>query len=79
MPTWLIEGGYRFGIRSADCDEPPHVHITRGRQTAKFWLDPIELAYDGGYNRRRLVIIETLIRAHHLEFMESWIESCDHR
>jgi hypothetical protein len=74
----LIERGYRFGIRSADSDEPPHVHIARGRQVAKYWLDLIELAHNGGYNRGQLETILVLIRAHHSEFMENWREFCDH-
>ncbi len=39
MPTVLTEGPYRF-FYAGDREEPPHVHVERDRQTAKFWLQP---------------------------------------
>ena len=32
-----------FFFYSADQVEPPHVHVRRDRQTAKFWLDPVAM------------------------------------
>lgn len=40
MPTVKgIEGPYRFFFFSFDCNEPPHIHVQRERQLAKFWLE----------------------------------------
>ena len=39
MPTALRIGPYRFSFYAADVDEPPHVHVTRDRSEAEFWLE----------------------------------------
>lgn len=43
MPTALRIDTYRFFFYSGDRDEPPHVHIERVDNKAKFWLDPVRL------------------------------------
>ena len=48
MPTLLRECPYQFYFYLGDRDEPPHVHVKRDRQVAKFWLDPVTLASSGG-------------------------------
>lgn len=48
MPTVLREGPYRFFFYASDREEPPHVHVERDRQTAKFWLQPVRLERSGG-------------------------------
>ena len=39
MPTILQDGPYSFIFFSSDRGEPPHIHVKRDRQLAKFWLD----------------------------------------
>jgi len=34
---------------SSDRGEPPHVHVTRDRKTAKFWLQPVRPEYNLGF------------------------------
>lgn len=64
MPTALVERGFRFYFYMADLiNEPPHVHVDKQGNTAKFWLDPIELANSGGYRNRELRQIERIIEA----------------
>ena len=48
MPEVLREGPYRFLFYANEGNEPPHVHVRRDRQIAKFWLDPLRLARNGG-------------------------------
>jgi len=43
MPTVLRVGPYRFFFYAGDREEPPHVHVERDDNIAKFWLDPIRL------------------------------------
>ena len=43
MPTVLRRGPYRFFFYSSDRAEPPHVHVERDENLAKFWLDPVRL------------------------------------
>jgi hypothetical protein len=40
MPTILRHGPYRFFFYAGDADEPPHVHVERDDNKAKFWLAP---------------------------------------
>jgi hypothetical protein len=45
MPTLLRIEGFRFFFYSNEQDEPPHVHVEKGDGEAKFWLQPVALAY----------------------------------
>ena len=54
MPTVLRSGPYRLFFYSADRDEPPHVHVERDAQIAKFWLKPVRLEDSGGFKRVEL-------------------------
>jgi len=45
MPTLLQVEGFRFFFYSNERGEPPHVHVERGEGEAKFWLDPLRIAY----------------------------------
>ena len=49
MPTVLRSGPYRVYFYSHDLIEPPHVHVDRDDLTAKFWLNPVSLAYNLGF------------------------------
>ena len=48
MPTIWENGPDRFFFYSGDRDEPPHVHVERDRNKAKFWLDQVRLQNSGG-------------------------------
>ena len=54
MPTVLKTGPYRVYFYSHEAHEPPHVHVDRDRQTAKFWLEPVALARNLGYSAGEL-------------------------
>ena len=74
MPTVLRSGRYRFFFYSNEGNEPPHTHVKAGGDEAKFWLDPIALAANHGFNGRELGEIEQLIRQHQVELLEAWHE-----
>lgn len=61
MPTIFIINGFRFYFFSNEGSEPVHVHIEKGDNTAKFWLEPIELAYSYGFNSKEISRIRKLI------------------
>lgn len=44
MLTIARIGPYRVYFYGHDRCEPPHVHVDRDDNTAKFWLLPVELA-----------------------------------
>jgi hypothetical protein len=72
MPTVPRLAGHRFFFYSLEGNEPPHIHVERGDNVAKYWLDPVRLASSNGFrsgemNRLRLLVIE-----HRARFMEAW-------
>lgn len=71
-----IPGPYRFFFTSFDCNEPPHIHIERENKTCKFWLDPLGLARNQGFNARELNVIRGIIQTHLNTIMEAWNEHC---
>ncbi len=72
MPTVLRDGPYRFYFFSNDRNEPPHVHIDRDDLSAKFWLDPVGLAVNHGFNGRELLTIQSIVSKNQRQFLEDW-------
>ncbi len=72
MPTVLRDGPYRFFFYSSDRNEPPHVHVERDDNVAKFWLDPVRLQSSGGFSRVEIGRIEKLVIEHQQELLEAW-------
>lgn len=74
MPAVLRIGPYRFFFYSADGVEPPHIHVERDGQTAKFWLNPVRLERSGGFNRTVLGEIERHVIENETVLREAWNE-----
>lgn len=74
MPTVLRRGPYRFFFYSADYDEPPHIHVERDTNTAKFWLDPVRLQASGGFNSKEIRTVQQLVEEHAAALLRSWNE-----
>ena len=74
MPTVLRSGPYRIYFVSHDLNEPPHVHVERERQSAKFWLAPVVLARNIGFSEVELRRIHELVVHHEAQLMEAWGE-----
>jgi hypothetical protein len=74
MPTVLRVGRFRFFFFSNERQEPPHIHVKAAEKEAKFWLDPISLAFNYGFRGRELGEIEELVRQHRAQFLEAWNE-----
>jgi len=64
MPTVLRVGPYRFYFYSHEPNELPHIHIDRDRESAKFWLEPVELARNIGFSAKELRKLQTLVEDH---------------
>lgn len=69
-------GPYRVFFTSFDCQEPPHVHVEREDRTCKFWLQPLELARNHGFEAKELNQIRRVIGKHMERIMEAWDEHC---
>lgn len=62
MPVILQLKGYRFECYASDRDEPPHVHVKKDREAAKFWLEPIvSLETNHGYRPYELNKVQALV------------------
>ncbi len=72
MPTVLRSSPYRFFFYSGDADEPPHVHIERDENTAKFWLSPVRLQNSGGFKPVEVRQIQRLVEQHREALLRSW-------
>ncbi|MCC6639661.1 MAG: DUF4160 domain-containing protein [Deltaproteobacteria bacterium] len=72
MPTVLRAGSYRVYFFSHEPNEPPHVHVDRDESSAKFWLAPVALARNLGFNARELVRIAEILEEHESHLLEAW-------
>ena len=72
MPTLLREGPFRFFFYLGDRNEPPHVHVQRDNQIAKFWLAPVTLERSGGMRRADIRRVERIIEEHQASFLREW-------
>jgi hypothetical protein len=72
MPTVSQAGPYSFVFFSSDQHEPPHIHVKRDRQLAKFWLDPVSLAKNRGFAEHELGRIQRLVVEQQESLIEAW-------
>lgn len=72
MPTLLIDGPYRFYFYSHESTEPPHIHIDRDMFSAKFWLEPIAISKNIGFNAKELNKIYEIIVKNQEFFLDKW-------
>ena len=73
-PAVLRSGPYRFYFVSHDLREPSHVHVDRDTFSAKFWLNPVSLAYNLGFPPRELRTLEATTTEHRDQLLEAWNE-----
>jgi hypothetical protein len=72
MPTVLRSGPYRFYFWSHEPDEPPHIHVDWDNLSAKFWLEPVDLARNRGFRPPGLRQVQRLVEEHQVELLEAW-------
>jgi len=58
----------------ADIVEPPHVHVGKGGNEAKFWLKPVKIAREGRFRPVDLREIERIIEDNLDFLLKSWEE-----
>jgi hypothetical protein len=77
MPVVLRIGRYRFFFFSNEGQESPHIHVRAGGDEAKFWLDPVQLAANYGFNTGEINQVEKLVEEHRDDLLEAWHEHLD--
>ena len=71
-PVVLRSGPYRFYFYSHEPNGPPHVHVDRDEQSAKFWLSPVSLGYNLGFSPKELRKIEAIVTENRQNLLEQW-------
>ena len=77
MPTVARVKGYRFFFYSLENREPAHVHVERGRSTAKFWLTPVRLASSKRFRPHEMNRIARIVERNLETFREAWNDHFD--
>lgn len=72
MPTVWRWNGYRFYFFSHEGTEPPHIHVDKAGNSAKFWLDPVAVAQNRGYADRDLNRLHDKIDEGRDELLRAW-------
>jgi hypothetical protein len=77
MPVLLRLKGYRFFFYSGESGEPPHVHVSKDRNVAKFWIESITVVRNSRFTPLELREIARIISDYRLDFLRSWNEHFD--
>jgi hypothetical protein len=77
MPVVLRIGRYQFFFFSNEGREPPHIHVRASGDEAKFWLDPVQLAANYGFNASEINEIKLLVIEYQEDLVEAWYEHFD--
>lgn len=63
---------YRFFFTAVDAGERPHAHVRRDQFVARFWLDPMALAKDGGLSVAEITRIQRTITRYQSRLLAEW-------
>jgi len=74
MPTVFRSGAYRLYFYSHEPNEPHHIHVDRDDLSAKFWLDPAQLARNFGFRAHELREIQSIVMKHRKSLLGAWNE-----
>jgi hypothetical protein len=72
VPTLLRNHGLRYFFWSNEGNEPPHVHVSRDDNEAKFWLDPVRLDRNYGLSPADVRRATLTITEHEHEFIAAY-------
>jgi hypothetical protein len=74
LPTLFRHKGFRYFFFSNEGREPIHIHIQKDDKYAKFWIEPIALAYNYKFNIKELNQIQKIVEHKMLLIKEKWNE-----
>ena len=74
MPTIFRHEGFRYFFYSNEGDprEPVHVHVSKDGCEAKFWLRPVALDRNHGFDAKTLRQIGTVIHFNQARITKAW-------
>ena len=74
MPAVFRSGPYRFFFYSDEGTEPIHIHVSAQGKEARYWIEPVRLAFNDGFARHELIEIRDLIEQNVVLITEKWNE-----
>ena len=74
MPIVLRTRGFSFFFFSHEGSEPAHIHVKKGDGAAKFWLNPVKLAYNDGFKRQELRALISIWEEREAQLIRAWNE-----
>jgi hypothetical protein len=76
MPVVFRHNGFRFLFYANEGDprEPVHIHVVKDGIDAKFWLNPVRLAYNDGYDAKTQRDLLEIIEANASLIEDAWNE-----
>jgi len=72
MPTVLIYERSTFYFYANEGPEPPHVHVDAAENSAKYWLNPIELQSNRGFRSGERKEIERILEDNCAMLVRKW-------
>lgn len=74
MPTIFRHDGFRFFFYSNEGDprEPVHVHVVKDGSEAKFWLEPVTLDRNHGFDAKTLRQLASVIQFNKTRITQAW-------
>jgi len=79
MPVVLRYKGFRFLFYANEGSprEPVHIHVMKDSIDAKFWLDPVRVAYNDGFSAQTLRELLEVVEANAELIVGAWNEFFD--
>jgi hypothetical protein len=76
MPVILRHKTFRFLFYANEGNprEPVHIHVVKDDTDAKFWLNPVRVAYNDGFNARTLRELLEVVEANAALIEGAWNE-----
>jgi hypothetical protein len=76
MPVVFRHKGFRFLFFSNEGNprEPVHIHAVKDGIDAKFWLQPVRVAYNDGFDAKTLRELVQVIESHVNDIERAWDE-----
>ena len=74
MPTIFVQGRFRFYFYANEGTELPHIHVDAAENSAKYWLNPVELQSNKGFRSGERREIEHILEENRAFLLEKWNE-----
>ncbi len=74
MPNIFRKLGFRFFFYSDEGNEPPHVHVEKGKGRGKYWIEPVEKTYMFNFKKQEEKQVDKIVHQEQETFKKKWYE-----